>query len=266
MTSQRFLTARDPSLRRSARWRVGDEKITGMKSDAVWALLLGAAVALASTLLRTVGKLGLPDQTATRSATGRLPTLRSSPGPRSAPELSEAMGGVAAVRYEATKRADWDGALPSDHPAVAAVRSLADRLEIVAAAVEDQQLRATVDQVARRAHIDAITSTDGAAQDDESAGLARPFPANQVVSMSHPGSRGPHACLSAPRSADFRIVAERQCAICSSVRLVPCWDIDVLVTHSTPPGASLREPAALERSGREQLQRVGRLKSIYSWQ
>ena len=70
------------------------------------------------------------------------------------------MGGVAAVRYEATQRADWDGALPSYHPAVAAVRSLADRLEIVAAAVEDEQLRATVDQVARRAHIDAIAPTD----------------------------------------------------------------------------------------------------------
>ena len=28
-----------------------DEKLTGMKSDAVWALLLGTAVALASTLL-----------------------------------------------------------------------------------------------------------------------------------------------------------------------------------------------------------------------
>jgi hypothetical protein len=36
-----------------ARWRVGDEKITGMKSDAVGALLLGAAVALASTCLHS---------------------------------------------------------------------------------------------------------------------------------------------------------------------------------------------------------------------
>jgi hypothetical protein len=43
---------------------------------------------------------------------------------------------------------------------VAAVRSLADRLMIVAAGVEDEQLRATVDQVARRAHIDAIAPTD----------------------------------------------------------------------------------------------------------
>jgi hypothetical protein len=70
------------------------------------------------------------------------------------------MGRVAAARYEAAQHVDKDGTLPGYHPAVTAVRSLADRLTIVAAAVEDEQLRTTVDQVAGRAHIDAIAPTD----------------------------------------------------------------------------------------------------------
>jgi hypothetical protein len=55
---------------------------------------------------------------------------------------------------------------------VAAVRSLADRLTIVAAAVEDEQLRVTVDQVARRAHIDAIAPTDELAEQTRRESLA----------------------------------------------------------------------------------------------
>jgi hypothetical protein len=135
-----------------------------MKSDAVWALLLGAAVALASTLLAQWASLAYQ--------TRRQREARRADFQRSALvqvrdlllELSEAMGSVAAARYEATQRVDGDGTLPSYHPAVATVRSLADRLEIVAAALEDEQLRATVDEVAGRAHVDAIAPTDELAE------------------------------------------------------------------------------------------------------
>jgi hypothetical protein len=143
-----------------------------MKSDAVWALLLGAAVALVSTLLAQWASLAYQ--------TRRQREARRADFQRSALvqvrdlllELSEAMGSVAAVRYEATQRVDWDGALPSYHPAVAVVRSLADRLTIVAAAVEDEQLRVTVDQVARRAHVDAIAPTDELAEQTRTESLA----------------------------------------------------------------------------------------------
>lgn len=72
-------------------------------------------------------------------------------------ELSEAMGKVGAARY---MDADVFDGMPTDHPTVVAVRSIIDRLVIVAAAVEDDQLRIHVDQVARRAHLDAIAPTD----------------------------------------------------------------------------------------------------------
>jgi hypothetical protein len=86
-------------------------------------------------------------------------------------ELSEAMGRVAAARYEANQRVDGDGTLAGYHPAVATVRSLADRLEIVAAALEDEQLRATVDEVAGRAHVDSTAPADERAEQTRSKSL-----------------------------------------------------------------------------------------------
>jgi hypothetical protein len=142
-----------------------------MKSDAVWALLLGAAVALASTLLAQWASLAYQ--------TRRQREARQADFQRSALvqvrdlllELSEAMGRVAAARYEANQRVDGDGTLASYHPAVATVRSLADRLEIVAAALEDEQMRATVDEVAGRAHGDATAPADERAEQTRSKSL-----------------------------------------------------------------------------------------------
>jgi hypothetical protein len=145
--------------------RVGRRcKDQGMKADAVWALLLGAAVALASTLLAQWASLAYQ--------TRRQRESRQADFQRSALvqvrdlllELSEAMGRVAAAHFEAMQRVDWDGALPDHHPAVAAVRSLADRVEIVAAAVEDDQLRVTVEELAGRAHLDATGAADDRAE------------------------------------------------------------------------------------------------------
>jgi hypothetical protein len=118
-----------------------------------------------------VGKLDLPDQTQRetrradfqRSALVQVRDLLL--------ELSEAMGRVAAARYEANQRVDGDGTLAGYHPAVATVRSLADRLEIVAAALEDEQLRATVDEVAGRAHVDSTAPADERAEQTRSKSL-----------------------------------------------------------------------------------------------
>jgi hypothetical protein len=71
-------------------------------------------------------------------------------------ELSEAMGRAAAAQYEIDDPANWEFGLSSAHPTVAAVRSISDRLVIVATAVDDDQLRIKIDQVARRAYTDAI--------------------------------------------------------------------------------------------------------------
>jgi hypothetical protein len=83
-------------------------------------------------------------------------------------ELSEAMGRVGAARYA---DADWIEGIPTDHPAVVSVRSITDRLLIVAAAVDDEQLRIKVDHLARRAYLDAIAADDHEAKNERRKSL-----------------------------------------------------------------------------------------------
>jgi hypothetical protein len=127
-----------------------------MKAADVWALLLGAVVALAGTLLAQWSSLAYQ--------TRRQREARRADFQRSALlqirelllELSEAMGEVSAAQYRIDDAEDWEQGLSSAHPTVTAVRSISDRLVIVAAAVDDEQLRIKIDQVAQRAYIDAI--------------------------------------------------------------------------------------------------------------
>jgi hypothetical protein len=131
-----------------------------MKAADVWTLVLGAVVALAGTLLAQWSSLAYQ--------TRRQREARRADFQRSALvqvqdlllELSEAMRSVATARYEATDYIDRAGGLPTYHPAVAAVRSITDRLEILVAAVEDEQLRVKVGHVARRAYVTAIAPTE----------------------------------------------------------------------------------------------------------
>jgi hypothetical protein len=127
-----------------------------MKAAEVWTLLLGAVVALAGTLVAQWSSLAYQTrrQREARRADFQRTTLIQVRDLLL--ELSEAMGRVAAARYVDQ---DWIKRIPTDHPTVAAARSIADRLVIIAVAVEDQQLRIHVDQVARRAHFDAIALT-----------------------------------------------------------------------------------------------------------
>jgi hypothetical protein len=127
-----------------------------MTSDAVWALVLGAAVTLIATLVAQWSSLAYQ--------TRRQREARRADFQRSALiqvrdlllELSEAMRSVATARYEAADYIDRAGGLPTYHPAVEAVRSITDRLEILVAAVEDEQLRVKVGYVAQHAYITTI--------------------------------------------------------------------------------------------------------------
>jgi hypothetical protein len=136
-----------------------------MKAADVWALLLGAVVALAGTLVAQWSSLAYQTrrQREVRRADFQRTTLIQVRDLLL--ELSEAMGRVAAARYTDQ---DWIEGMPTNHPTVAAVRTITDRLVILAVAVEDEQLRIHVDHVARHTHLDAIASTH-----DEAAKKAR---------------------------------------------------------------------------------------------
>jgi hypothetical protein len=137
-----------------------------MKAADVWTLILGAVVALAGTLLAQWSSLAYQTrrQREARRADFQRATLIQI---RDALlELTQAMRTAFSVRYEAEERDQDFGGLPTYHPAVEAVRSLMDRIVILATAVEDEELRGKLDTTTRMAYLAAIAPT--ARQADES--------------------------------------------------------------------------------------------------
>lgn len=130
-----------------------------------WLILLTAALTLAGTLLAQWSSLAYQTrrQREARRADFQRATLIQI---RDALlELSQAMRTAFNVRYEAEERDQDFGGLPTYHPAVEAVRSLMDRIVILATAVEDEELRDKLDTTTRMAYLAAIAST--ARQADE---------------------------------------------------------------------------------------------------
>jgi hypothetical protein len=129
-----------------------------MKAAEVWALLLGAVVALAGTLLAQWSSLAYQ--------TRRQREARRADFQRSALiqirdallELSEAIRSVFLARYEAEERATWDSLAPF-HPTTEAVRGILDRLLILSAALEDDQLRGKVEMLVPWARMTAEAMT-----------------------------------------------------------------------------------------------------------
>ena len=115
----------------------------------VWKIVLGAAVALAGTLLAQWSSLAYQTRRQREARQIRDALL----------ELREAIRSIFLARYEAQERATWDSLAPF-HPTTEAVSAIMDRLLILSAAVDDDQLRGKAEMLARWAWLAAEAPTE----------------------------------------------------------------------------------------------------------
>ena len=122
-------------------------------------ILLGAALTLVTTLVAQWANLAYQTKRQTEARRADFQRTALIQIRDALLELSEAIRSAFLARHEAKERATWD-ALSSFHPAIEAVRSTRDRLLILSAAVEDDQLWAKVDSLARQAWLAALAPTE----------------------------------------------------------------------------------------------------------
>jgi hypothetical protein len=147
-----------------------------MKAAEVWALLLGAVVALAGTLLAQWSSLAYQTrrQREARRADFQRTTLL---------QLRDALGEVEeAVARAMTARAalsakfeehapdpgdhdDWDRYFRTSHPEIEELRSLTYRLRLLAAGVEHEPLRIAVGHISRLARLAPLSFYDREAEE-----------------------------------------------------------------------------------------------------
>lgn len=136
-----------------------------MKAAEVWALLLGAAVALAGTLLAQWSSLAYQTrrQREARRADFQRTTLlqlRDALG-----ELDEAVRRAMAARYSLSREFerdnrdpdDWGSFLSTSHPDMEALRSLTYRLRLLATGIEHEALQIAVGHISRFAWLAPLT-------------------------------------------------------------------------------------------------------------
>ena len=125
----------------------------------VWKIVLGAAVALAGTLLAQWSSLAYQtrrQREARRADFQRTALIQIRDALL---ELREAIRSIFLARYEAQERTTWDSLAPF-HPTTEAVSAIMDRLLILSAAVDDDQLRGKAEMLARWAWLAAEAPTE----------------------------------------------------------------------------------------------------------